>query len=71
VAEPIPAPDLPICPWCLEDPARVSMLQLPIGPTLNMLYFCGNPDCRKILAISFVGMPQPQIVVPSLSGRMN
>jgi len=53
-----PRSDAPICPHCLEDPARIRTLMAGIGELQSAVFFCGNPECRRILTISVVGIQQ-------------
>lgn len=60
-----PAPSvpalLPVCPHCADDPARLSIMpqQFP-GGMIGSIFFCGNPDCRKVISVQILGMAQPQ-----------
>lgn len=52
---------LPTCPVCREAPARVNdiMTTHPNGHRF-LTVFCGNPGCRAILSVQFIGAVQPQ-----------
>lgn len=60
---------LPVCPHCGDDPAKLStMSQLFPGGAIASICFCGNPVCRKIIAVQLVGMAKqdgPQLVKPA------
>ena len=61
---PPPAGDFSIvCPHCGVDPVTVQVrnLNFPNGIVL-LLAACANPECRKLLGVSFAGLAQPQIV---------
>lgn len=51
---------LPVCPHCGDDPLRLTMMpqQFPKGQ-LGVVFFCGNPTCRKFLGAQLVGMAAP------------
>ena len=54
----------PVCPYCGQDPVNIACAQISLGPMVSMTYFCANPDCRRLLGVSFMGMqPQQQRVV--------
>lgn len=48
---------LPTCPVCQEAPARVNdiMTTHPNGHRF-LTVFCGNPGCRAILSVQFLGV---------------
>lgn len=59
-------PARPVCPHCGLDPVNIACAQIHMGPLVSMTYFCANPSCRRLLAISFMGMnpTQNRVVLP-------
>lgn len=56
VSTELPA-NLPVCPHCGDDPAKLSMMsQIFPGGAIGSIIFCGNPPCRKIIAVQLVGV---------------
>lgn len=50
---------LPACPYCGDDPAKLSVMpQAFPGGLIGTIVFCGNPDCRKIHAVQILGQVQ-------------
>lgn len=64
-AQPKPpqTPKLPICPYCLHEPFRPQAVPFmtPTGVRLLIL-FC--EDCRKVVNMLILEMPQPRIQAP-------
>lgn len=56
----------PVCPYCLADPAMISLRgPIVLGNLVGVIIFCGNPDCRKIWTIDIVGKQEQPLVEPS------
>lgn len=53
----------PVCPYCSADPIVLTARQLtfPNG-IIVLLVTCLNPDCRKIVPVSFMGAQAPRVV---------
>jgi hypothetical protein len=55
---------LPVCPYCGEDPLKLSlMFQVFPKGQIASLAFCGNPACRKTLTVQIVGQEQQGRIV--------
>lgn len=39
---------VPVCPYCGQDPARISGVTTKMGVGLFIVIFCENDACRKI-----------------------
>lgn len=42
---------VPVCPYCGDDPAKLSAVITKMGGGLFLVIFCESPDCRKIHAV--------------------
>lgn len=62
-------PPQPVCPFCLVDPCIFTMMPVNFGQVQTIAVICGNPECRKVFGVSFVGVAQQQqqqrLVIPS------
>lgn len=53
---------LPVCPYCGQDPAILTMKQFMLGNAKTALIICGNLDCRKILTVQIMGFEPGRVV---------
>lgn len=62
-AEVVPAPLLPICPYCSADPFPLATIPMtnPESPIGFFIFFCGA--CRKVTNVVRMNT-QPQVVIP-------
>lgn len=57
----------PVCPHCLADPCIFTITPVNFRQLQTIAVYCGNPECRKVFAVSFIGIHQPpQIVMPGM-----
>ena len=64
----LPVTNLPVCPHCGQDPANVCCR----GPFANgtmsfIIFFCGNPECRKIWNCAVLEITAQRVVKPTLA----
>ena len=66
----VPAQLLPVCPYCAQDPANV-LCRGPFGaePMQFVIFYCGNPDCRKIWNCVKVEPPKPLLSTARIDPR--
>jgi len=60
-----PPPVLPVCPYCLEAPARITVSKQQTGPFIVALNFCANPACMKVYGIQVLSELPPAVIVPT------
>ena len=57
---------VPVCPYCLADPAQMKALgPFNLGQLLVVVIFCGNLDCRKVWTVEVIGKEQPRVITDS------
>ena len=62
IAPQAPVSTDPVCPYCLQDPARISGRgPIALAHLYVWIVYCGNPDCRKVWTVEVVGAQQPRI----------
>ena len=65
------AAHVPVCPYCLQDPAAFSTLgPLPCGGLIGVVIFCGNPECRKVWGFELM-KPEGRIQPPTAMSPMS
>ncbi len=52
----------PACPHCGQDPATLASLPIQMGVLQNIVIFCGNPACRKIINVQVMAVEGPRVV---------
>lgn len=53
---------LPVCPYCGQDPAILTMKQFMLGTAKTALIICGNLECRRILTVQILKIEEPRVV---------
>ncbi len=53
---PMTEDQLPVCPHCLATPQKFSTVPLRFKAARCQIIFCGNPKCRKTIAVQITEM---------------
>lgn len=68
-----PQSTAPVCPYCGDDPMRVTGSPFKMGGNVLMSLYCGNIACRRMITIAVIGAMEPPrvVLVPRGGGMKN